>query len=180
MLKNPGILPIRRMKGGRGMYSEFIRIQPEDLRPDTIIGFDIYVAGPSNKCTLYRTKDLAFTEGDRKKLILSVWKKFFIRSEDEKEYSAYLENNLKNIINNRMVPIERKAKLLYKVSTNLIKDLMEKPESHDAIMRSKNIIESTIAYLLQSESSFLTFLKITAHDYLTYTHSVNVCTYSIA
>lgn len=162
------------------MLSDFIQIEPENLRPNTVLDFDIYVVNSDNRFVLYRKKDLSFTESDRKNLISSVWNKTFIRYEHEKQYNSYLEESLKDIIFDRRTPVEKKAKILYRVSTNLIKELLEKPEIHGAISRSKNIAEATITYLLQSELSFLNFINIISHDYYTYTHSVNVCTYSIA
>jgi len=42
------------------------------------------------------------------------------------------------------------------------------------------MVERQLEYILQGQEAFHNLLKITSFDYYTYTHSVNVCTFSIA
>lgn len=91
------------------MSSDFIQIEPENLRPHTVMDFDIYVVNLNNRFVLYLRKDLLFTKEDRKKLISSAWNKTFIQYEHEKQYNNYLEENLTNIITDGRTPVDKKA-----------------------------------------------------------------------
>jgi len=75
---------------------------------------------------------------------------------------------------------EKKAGILYETSTNLVKDVLAKPTLGENIHRSKELVSNTVNFILKGREAFLNLLTITSFDYYTYTHSVNVCTFSIA
>ncbi|MCK4461835.1 MAG: HD domain-containing protein, partial [candidate division Zixibacteria bacterium] len=64
--------------------------------------------------------------------------------------------------------------------TGLVKDVFANPSDGDNVSRTQDMVSSTVGYILQGQEAFHNLLKITSFDYYTYTHSVNVCTFSIA
>lgn len=73
-----------------------------------------------------------------------------------------------------IIPKE-KAQLVYGAATNLIRDVFEDPRMKN-IERSKTFAYNLIDYILRDGRAAYNLLKITAYDYYTYTHSVNVAT----
>jgi putative nucleotidyltransferase with HDIG domain len=78
------------------------------------------------------------------------------------------------------VPEVKKAAILYDTSKNLVKDVLSNPVYSENIRRSQNLVESIVGYILKGRQAFLNLLKITSFDYYTFSHSVNVCTFSVS
>ncbi|ODS33081.1 MAG: hypothetical protein SCARUB_01780 [Candidatus Scalindua rubra] len=53
-------------------------------------------------------------------------------------------------------------------------DLIDNPRSGINLGRVKKWVDNTIGYILRDENAFSSLLKVTSHDYYTYTHSVNL------
>jgi putative nucleotidyltransferase with HDIG domain len=158
---------------------EFLPIYLETLRIDSILDFDLYIR-VNREPILYRSKNLPFTDSTRHKLLESKVIKLFIKPGERNLYQHYIEQNLNTIIRDRQVPEPKKAGIIYETSKSLVKDVLANPTLGDNIKRSKELVSNTVDFILRGREAFLNLLKITSFDYYTYTHSVNVCTFTIA
>ncbi|MBD3216763.1 MAG: HD domain-containing protein [candidate division Zixibacteria bacterium] len=158
---------------------EFLPIFLETLRIDSILDFDLYIRIASEP-VLYRSKNLPFTESTCKKLLDSKVTRLFIRPTEKRLYQRYIEQNLNTILADEKVPEPKKAGILYETSKSLVKDVLANPTLGENIKRSKDLVGNTVEYVLRGREAFLNLLKITSFDYYTYTHSVNVCTFTVA
>ena len=156
-----------------------IPILLESLRLDSVLDFDLYLKVDSNY-VLYRSADLPFNDYTRQNLIENKVVQLFITDSSRSRYQRYIENNLPKILNDPNVQEEKKANILYETSTELVKDVLDNPTYGENIQRSKDIVSNEINYILKGRDAFLNLMKITSYDYYLYTHSVNVCTFSIA
>ena len=158
---------------------KFEPIYLDSLRIDSVLDFDLYLR-VGGQLVLYRSANLPFTEKTRQKLIENKVDRLYIPMESRKQYQRYIEKNLRYILNDPEVPEEKKSSILYETSTALVRDVLANPTFGENIHRSQDLVASTVAYILRGREAFLNLLKITSFDYYTYTHSVNVCTFSIA
>lgn len=158
---------------------EFLPIYLETLRIDSILDFDLYIR-IAHEPILYRSKNLPFTESTRQKLLESRVTRLFIKPGERKLYQRYIEQNLNTIIRDTKVPEPKKAGIIYETSKSLVKDVLANPTLGENIKRSKDLVSNTVDFILRGREAFLNLLKITSFDYYTYTHSVNVCTFTIA
>jgi len=158
---------------------KFIPVQLESIRVDSVLNFDLYI-NINRNLVLYRSADLPFTERTRQKLLENKVDRVYITSESRTKYQRYIERNLSKIITDPQINEIKKASILYETSTNLVKDVLSKPTYGDNIKRSKELVSNTVNYILKGQEAFHSLMKITSFDYYTYTHSVNVCTFSIA
>ena len=157
----------------------YMAIYLDSLRVDSILEFDLHLK-VNNGLVLYRSADLPFTEKTRMKLLENKVDRLYITSENRGKYQRYIEKNLAKILDDPAVQEEKKAGILYETSTSLVKDVLAKPTLGDNIHRSKDLVSNTVGFILKGREAFLNLLTITSFDYYTYTHSVNVCTFSIA
>jgi len=158
-----------------------IPISLESLRLDTEVNFRIYVRTKKEKePVLYRAENLQFTEEARKRLLEHDVEHVYIDSSDRDEYWQYVETNLENILADDGIDSEKKAEIVYSSATYLIERLFDNPWMREGIRRSEKLVESTVDFLLHDEAAFKHFLNVRSYDYYTYTHSVNVCVFSIA
>ncbi len=134
----------------------------------------------NNELVLYRAADLPFTDRTRQKLLDNRVDRLYVPCENRDKYQRYIEVHLDKILTDRTIHEEKKAAILYDTSTNLVKDVLSNPTYGDNIHRSEALVSNTVDYILKGRDAFLNLMKITSFDYYTYTHSVNVCTFSVA
>ncbi|MEW5796327.1 MAG: HD-GYP domain-containing protein [Candidatus Zixiibacteriota bacterium] len=157
----------------------FMPIYLESLRVDSVLDFDLYL-NVNNQLVLYRSANLAFTDRTLRKLVDNRVERLYVAFESKKNYQRYIEKNLDKILVDPKIDEGKKASILYDTSTNLVKDVLNNPTYGENIQRSKDLVSQTIDFILRGREAFHNLLKITSFDYYTYTHSVNVCTFSIA
>ena len=87
---------------------------------------------------------------------------------------------MSDILSDPKIEEVKKAEILYDTSKALIKDVLANPTYSENIKRSQGLVENTIDYILKGRDAFLSLMKITSFNYYTYTHSVNVATFSLA
>jgi len=170
-------MPVGQVKTKAG--TRFLPIYLESLRLDTVLDFDLYIK-IGQEMVLYRSADLPFTGKTRQMLLTNNVKRLYVSDGDRKHYQHYIEQNLTNILNDQTIPEKRKAGILYETSKSLMKDVLDNPSFGDNIKRSQNLVADTVGFVLKGQQAFHNLLKISSFDYYTYTHSVNVCTFSIA
>ncbi len=159
--------------------NEFIEIDLELLRIDTILGFDLYLAGP-NGYILYRSRNVPFNERVRQNLISHGVKSLFMPGSDMNKFASYIENNLSNIVTDPKIKTEIKCQILYDTSINIAKDLLVDPGSLTAVKRSTKIVENMVDLYLKDEGGIKKIIELMPEDYQLYTHSTNVSILSVA
>lgn len=157
----------------------YLPILLDSLRVDSVLDFDLYIM-VNRSMVLYRSADLPFTDRTRQNLLDNKVDRLFITDDNKARYQRYIERNLPRILEDPAIVEEKKASILYDTSTNLVKDVLSNPTYGENIQRSKDLVANAVGYILQGKEAFHNLLKITSFDYYTYTHSVNVCTFSIA
>ena len=158
---------------------KFLAIYLDSILVDSVLDFDLYLK-VNRKFVLYRSADLPFTDATRAKLMENHVDRLYIADECKEKYTKYIEQNLGTILSDPQVKEDKKAGILYETSTNLVKDVLSNPTYGDNIRRSKDLVSNTVNYILNGREAFHNLLKITSFDYYTYTHSVNVSTFSVA
>lgn len=108
------------------------------------------------------------SHGEEKKAVPVKWEPEKVVSKDFKE-----------AINSREMAPEKKAEVVYNYSLGIMKDLFESPKAEN-IKEVKNAVYDIVNLVLSEEETPACLLKITNHDFYTYTHSVNVGVLSIS
>jgi len=159
----------------------YFPISTSILQIDKIVNFDLYLLPPkkSKEPILYRAKDLPFTEENMFRLKSQGVENLLVRSEDKIYYTHYLETNLREILNNSHAFLQKRVEVLYEVTSQVVKEMLDNPGSHDLLPRSKTLVENTLNFMFREPSTFQYMLKIASFDYHTYTHSVNVEIFSV-
>ncbi len=172
-------LQARFSSSSKSKQLPFVPIHLETLRLDAVLDFDLYVKR-DRQMTLYRGADLPFTEQTQRKLLENGVDVLFIAGAASGAFQRYLEKNLDVILASPDLPASKKAGILYESSKALVEEVFANPTYGENIRRSKDLVSSTISYLVQGRDAFINLLKITNVNYSTYSHSVNVCTLALA
>lgn len=154
----------------------YLPINSNSLRTDTQIGCDLYLfvkTTADSRYILYCRGDAIFENSKREMLLDRNISRLFIKKDDQKKYYEYLENNFQDIIANTSISSDEKAKVVHSAVRNLIKDLFNSPRTGN-IERTKTYAYNMVDYILKDGNAARNLLKISVHEYYTYTHSVNV------
>jgi putative nucleotidyltransferase with HDIG domain len=123
---------------------------------------------------------LPFTEKNRQNLLDGKISQLYIPVDNFQNYQKYIETNLHVIIDDETIENETKAKIVYDTSTLIVRDILNHPTVKQNIKRCKKMVENTVAFIFREKGAFHNLLKMMSFDYYTYTHSINVCTFSVA
>ena len=161
--------------------SGFFPIRISSIRLDTVTDFDLYIQEHNQaKPILYRERDLSFDEEAASRLRSNGVDTLYVSGNQAKEYKAYIERNLKDILNDSNLPMSERSALLYNSSISVVKDIMDDPRSHGIVQRSELLVENTVSFVFNKTNAFKHLLDVTSFDYYTYTHCVNVFVFSIS
>jgi putative nucleotidyltransferase with HDIG domain len=157
----------------------FSPINIKKIHPNSMIKFDLYIKS-AQRFVLYKNRQLVINQDDIDRLLGNSVDTLYIHNKDKKNFRSYLEDNIENLLQADNVSNQRKAEVLHESAINVVEDIFDNPRSGSAIQRSKEIIGHTVDFILASPQSFANLLKIRKHDFYTYTHSVNVCTFLVS
>lgn len=157
---------------------------PLDLRRiirGTETAFDLYIKqDKTGKMVLYRSKGLPFTEEVAATLRENRHEILYVLKEQKPHFETYMERNLLLLAQDESLPLQRRSEIVYDTSTRIMQAVFEEPRASEAIRRSQHIIAPTVSIILQGEEATRNLIALTSHDYYTYTHSLNVCIFSVA
>jgi HD-GYP domain-containing protein (c-di-GMP phosphodiesterase class II) len=102
---------------------------------------------------------------------------FYILEDDLFKYYRHATSTLRKIVANPNVSFEQKARKVYEVSKNIMKEFFETNASEKILRTSDEVMEIMEECFQDTDVGFYGISKITNKDYYTYTHSVNVGLY---
>ena len=81
--------------------------------------------------------------------------------------------DLNAALKDKTMPEEKKARIIYQSSVQMMQRLLEDPKAEN-IREVKKEISEIVDVIISDDKTALQMLTITGHDFYTYTHSVNV------
>jgi len=92
---------------------------------------------------------------------------------------ALRTEDLMEAIQDKALPVEKKAQAVHLHSLNMMRDLMANPTVEN-IQQAKDGISKVVDLILNDNATNYHLLRITSHDFNTYIHSVNVGVLSVS
>lgn len=158
------------------------RYKPIDKRLITEgdqIDFNLFLTNETKTAmSLFLQSDTA-VDGNAKVKLREV-ETLYINEEEEERYNAYVTRHLQSIAQNRDIPTEQKAQLIYAKATEVIDAMFKNPESLENVKNAQPVVDNFIDIILHDYNAVESLMKITAHDYYTHTHSINVSIYTLS
>jgi putative nucleotidyltransferase with HDIG domain len=157
----------------------YIPIYTRSLAANNILDFDLYVFD-GRKMVLFRSSQLPLTSESCSDLLKRNLNRLYVSATQRHEYQQYIRTNISQILADDSVDDFTKSSIVYDSAKELVKDVFADPTKCQHIKESQAFVESTVLYVLKGKNAFLNMLKVMSFDYTVYTHSVNVCTFSLA
>jgi len=161
----------------RGYFS----IPVKTLRMDELADFDLYIH-PATKAQpiLYRGANLAFSQDDLDRLRHHGVESLWVSDADRPKLRRYIEKHMGEILSDSTIAVEERSAIMYESAQALVHEAMEDPRSGDIVKRSANLVGPMVQFIYEEGRSFEQLMRVCSFDYYTYTHSVNVFTFSVA
>lgn len=158
---------------------KYKRIDKRLITEGSQIDFNLFLTNETkNAMTIFLQSDSAVS-GDTKVKLREV-EKLYISEDEEEQYQSYVNKHLQSIAKNSDIPTEQKARLIYEKASETIDAMFRNPESLKNVENTQPVVNNFIDIILNDTSAVESLMKITAHDYYTHTHSINVSIYTLS
>lgn len=143
------------------------------------ISFNLFLPNEAKSAmSLFLQSDTA-VDGDAKVKLREI-ETLYVSEEDVERYNEYVAQHLQSIAKNIDITTEEKARLVYAKAAEAVEAMFKDPESLENVKNAQPIVNNLIDIILQDNSAVESLMKITAHDYYTHTHSINVSIYTLS
>jgi putative nucleotidyltransferase with HDIG domain len=96
----------------------------------------------------------------------------------EDQRTVYLDS-LKSAVKDDGVKTEEKSTLIKETAYLHIHDLFTKKDIQPVIVEARSLVEDMVSFVSTDVAAVSSLMRLSAHDYYTYNHSVDVAVYSI-
>jgi putative nucleotidyltransferase with HDIG domain len=150
----------------------FFKIRVNTLLPTRPTAFDVYIMINGKHVHYLRPGELLPAS---KIAHLDKADVFYVPDGQRKEYKKYVFTTL----NDGSLDVKTKAQILRESSLTLAEEIFEQPDVEQALHESKELISNFIEFMDQEPSSMAHLISLSAHDFYTYNHSLDVGIYSL-
>lgn len=158
---------------------KYKRIDKRLITEGSQIDFNLFLPNETKSAmSLFLQSDTA-VDGNAKVKLREI-DAVYIYEEEEEKYKAYVEKHLQSIARSSEIPTEQKARLVYEKAIEAIDVMFKNPESLENVKNTQPVVDNFIDIILHDNAAVESLMKITAHDYYTHTHSINVSIYTLS
>jgi HD-GYP domain-containing protein (c-di-GMP phosphodiesterase class II) len=104
----------------------------------------------------------------------------YVKDSDHPGYQLYLDSHIQHIAARSDIPTEEKAAIVYGKATEVMNNMFHNPEALGNVQEIQPLVGGFIDIVLHDQNAVESLMQITAHDYYTHTHSINVSIYTIS
>ncbi|HEX5330658.1 HD-GYP domain-containing protein [Sulfuricurvum sp.] len=143
------------------------------------LAFSLYMANADKNGMTLLLESGNTIDGDMKVTLRSV-DKLYTEEREYPAYKAYLNHHIQYIASRKDIPTEEKAAIVYEKATEVMDTMFQDPEALGNIQEIQPLVGGFIEIVLHDSGAVESLMQITAHDYYTHTHSINVSIYTIS
>ncbi len=174
---SPNLPPAGRLLEERPQY---IGIPLENFNRGALVNCQLYLKVDKEKFIKYSDPNTPFDQQARGRLTENGHKFVFVKREDSHHLNRYFEENLLQTLADPGSTDEQRAQALYGTSVHIMRELMMDPAIPETVRSCRRISEKSIQHIIATPSALSMIMDLASVDYYTFTHSVNVMTYSVA
>lgn len=152
--------------------TNYFKIRVSTLLPSRPTSFDVYIMINGRYVHYLRPGEFLSAEKIGKLDRADV---FYVPEPQRSTYKRYVFE----VLNADNLDVKTKATLLRESSMTLAEEIFEQPEVDKALHESKELITNFIDFMDQEPDSMAHLISLSAHDFYTYNHSLDVGIYSL-
>lgn len=144
-----------------------------------ILDFSLYYPNEAKNGMILLIANGENVTGDMKVTLRSL-EKLYVKESERTEYQHYLDTHIQHIASRNDIPTEEKAAIVYEKATEVMNNMFQNPEALGNVHEIQPLVGGFIDIVLHDQNAVESLMQITAHDYYTHTHSINVSIYTIS
>jgi HD-GYP domain-containing protein (c-di-GMP phosphodiesterase class II) len=147
------------------------------LCPAAALNFNLYVQpDPAHPALLYRERDFPLEAIDLERLAESGVRTLYIASAEQLDYQRYLREE---VVQNERVPPQERYRILREATRVVFEEAFHRNRLDQIVQLTAEFGAQMAEILCSQDLVLLDLFSLMQHDYYTYTHATNVCTYSV-
>lgn len=159
---------------------EHVAIPLDSFSRGTLMNCQLYLRVEKEKYVKYSDPGIPFDSQARGRLSENGHQFVYVKGEESSNLNKYFEENLIRTLADSGAKDEQKAQALYTTSVHIMQEMMLDPAIPATVRACRNISEQAINHITSAPNSLAMIMDLASADYYTFTHSVNVMTYSVA
>jgi HD-GYP domain-containing protein (c-di-GMP phosphodiesterase class II) len=158
--------------------TDYLPIALDTLWPTPVLDFDLYMRPDgAAKAVLYRERNYPLGSEDLQRLDARGISTLYIPQDEQKAYRRYLFDM---VVKNVGADPKQRYQVLIKATRAAFDAAFRSISPNHMVDFAKEFGTHMVDIVCSSDVPLFDFLLLMQHDYHTYTHSVNVCTCSVA
>ncbi len=159
---------------------DYVRIEKWLLDVEDAIGCDLFEqVSNRDEYVLFLPQDHPIDKAIKKKIDHLEYH-LYIKRSDLAIYEHFIDGIVQAVAKNTHIAITKKAAIIYRQASFVLDDMFHDPEALENVPKSKKVVNTFVDTILTDTHAIESLIKITAYDYYTHTHSINVCIYSLS
>jgi len=143
------------------------------------LDFQLYIPNETKSAMGLFLQSDTLIDGDNKVRLREI-EKLYINEDESVRYEAYVQKHIQTIALSEDISLDDKAIIVYEKASSVIDEMFRNPESLETAKNVKPVVDSFVHIILHDAKAVESLLKITAHDFYTHTHSINVSIYTLS
>jgi HD-GYP domain-containing protein (c-di-GMP phosphodiesterase class II) len=157
----------------------YVEIEKWFIDVGDILDFDLFLLeGNYSEKTIFLPKNSPVDVNTKSEM--DKHHSLFVRQSDIPIYELFVDKVVQSAARNEKMPTTKKAAVIYRQASVILDEMFENPEELENVPKSKTVVDTFISTILKDKHAIESLMKITAYDYYTHTHSINVCIYSLS
>lgn len=144
-----------------------------------VIHFSLYYPNENRNGMICLCGTDSYIDGDMKVTLRTI-EKLFVEETHLQAYQQYLDEHIQHIASRNDISTEAKAAIVYEKATEVMDNMFHNPEALGNVQEIQPLVGGFIDIVLHDQHAVESLMQITAHDYYTHTHSINVSIYTIS
>lgn len=160
--------------------TKLIRISPKTFIEDTTFDYNIYRKDTNDIYKTYIQSNQKYSIKNIESIKSDNIEHLYIKHDDFEKYSKDINKYLLNIATGTDMSSIVKSKIMHDLACDTMHDLLSGEITKAKITQVSQSVNATVQFILNDPNAIKSMIEVTTYDYYTYTHSVDVSTYSLA
>lgn len=158
-------------------YDRYLRVDKRFITEGEQIEFNLYAAADKSDMSLFLQSETV-VDGSAKVRLREI-ELLYISEAERQQFEDYVARHLRAIARNSAMPLDEKVTIIYEKASEALESMFHNPEALENVAKAQTIVGGVVDTILHDNATVASLMKITAHDYYTHTHSINVSFYAL-
>ncbi len=154
-----------------------MRVDKRFIAEGEQIAFNLYEPAEKSAMSLFLQSDTV-VDDDAKERLRAI-ELLYISEAERRQFEDYVARHLRSIARNSEMPLDEKVTIIYEKASEALESMFQNPEALENVAKAETIVGGVVDTILHDNATVASLMKITAHDYYTHTHSINVSFYAL-